>query len=192
MLLTAELGLSRASSVHTVKRNFTGDEGRSFEFDNQVLISSHRKRLWSKAMVVRGELSGMSSSYRGLNPALFTIIWYRPRSALSRAANASGVPVETSSPSRSSRATNSGSCRDSWMPVLQPGHNFGWEPRGPDHAVPAVHHVACDPGFRHLWECRARTRKSLETASALTRFDSMKERAPGPSASLDFHGSESP
>ena len=25
--------------------NYTGDEGRSFEFDNQVLISSHRKLL---------------------------------------------------------------------------------------------------------------------------------------------------
>ena len=33
-------------------RNCTGDEGRSFEFDNQVSISSHRKLLWSKAMVV--------------------------------------------------------------------------------------------------------------------------------------------
>ena len=33
-------------------RNCTGDEGRSFEFDNQVLISSHRKLLWSKAMVL--------------------------------------------------------------------------------------------------------------------------------------------
>jgi hypothetical protein len=44
--------MSRASSVHTVMRNYTGDEGRSFEFDNQVLISSHRKLLWSKAMVV--------------------------------------------------------------------------------------------------------------------------------------------
>ena len=32
--------------------NYTGDEGRSFEFDNQVLISSHRKLLWSKAPVV--------------------------------------------------------------------------------------------------------------------------------------------
>jgi hypothetical protein len=30
-------------------RNYTGDEGRSFEFDNQVLISSHRKLLWSKS-----------------------------------------------------------------------------------------------------------------------------------------------
>jgi hypothetical protein len=33
-------------------RNCTGDEGMSFEFDNQVLISSHRKLLWSKARVV--------------------------------------------------------------------------------------------------------------------------------------------
>jgi hypothetical protein len=40
-------------------RNCTGDEGRSFEFDNQVLISSHRKLLWSKAMVVNvAEKSG--------------------------------------------------------------------------------------------------------------------------------------
>ena len=47
------LGLvSRVTPVHTAMRNCTGDEGRSFEFDNQVLISSHRKLLWSKAMVV--------------------------------------------------------------------------------------------------------------------------------------------
>jgi hypothetical protein len=39
-------------SVHTAVRNYTGDEGRSFEFDNQVLISNHRKLLWSKARVV--------------------------------------------------------------------------------------------------------------------------------------------
>jgi hypothetical protein len=60
MLLTAESGpVSRASSVHTVMRNYTGDEGRSFEFDNQVLILSHRKLLWSKAMVVNvAEKSG--------------------------------------------------------------------------------------------------------------------------------------
>src|SRR5712692_2747074 len=60
MSATAELGpVSRASSVHTVMRNYTGDEGRSFEFDNQVLISSHRKLLWSKAMVVNvAEKSG--------------------------------------------------------------------------------------------------------------------------------------
>jgi hypothetical protein len=28
------------------------DEGGPFEFGNQVLISNHRKLLWSKAMVV--------------------------------------------------------------------------------------------------------------------------------------------
>jgi hypothetical protein len=33
-------------------RNCTRDEGGPFEFGNQVLISSHRKPLSSKAMVV--------------------------------------------------------------------------------------------------------------------------------------------
>ena len=33
-------------------RNCTRDEGRPFEFGNQVLISSHRKLLSSKAAVV--------------------------------------------------------------------------------------------------------------------------------------------
>ncbi len=33
-------------------RNCTRDEGGPFEIGNQVLISSHRKLLWSKAMVV--------------------------------------------------------------------------------------------------------------------------------------------
>jgi hypothetical protein len=33
-------------------RNSTRDEGGPFEVDNQVLISSHRKLLWSKAMAV--------------------------------------------------------------------------------------------------------------------------------------------
>jgi hypothetical protein len=33
-------------------RNCPRDEGRSFEVDNQVSISSHRKLLSSKAMVV--------------------------------------------------------------------------------------------------------------------------------------------
>ena len=51
--------VSRASPVHTALRNYTGDEGRSFEFGNQVLISSRRKLLWSKAMVVNvAEKSG--------------------------------------------------------------------------------------------------------------------------------------
>jgi hypothetical protein len=49
----SEPGLvSRVTPVHTALRNCTRDEGRSFEFGNQVLISSHRKLLWSKAMVV--------------------------------------------------------------------------------------------------------------------------------------------
>jgi hypothetical protein len=33
-------------------RNCTRDEGGPFEFGNQVLISNHRKLLWSKATVV--------------------------------------------------------------------------------------------------------------------------------------------
>ena len=44
--------VSRVTPVHTAMRNCTRDEGRPFEFGNQVLISSHRKLLWSKAMVV--------------------------------------------------------------------------------------------------------------------------------------------
>jgi hypothetical protein len=47
------LGLvSRVTPVHTAMRNCTRDEGRPFEVGNQVLISSHRKLLWSKATVV--------------------------------------------------------------------------------------------------------------------------------------------
>jgi hypothetical protein len=49
----SELGLvSRVSPVHTAIRNRTRDEGGPFEVGNQVLISSHRKLLSSKAMVV--------------------------------------------------------------------------------------------------------------------------------------------
>jgi hypothetical protein len=44
--------VSRVSPVQTALRNFTRDEGRPFEVGNQVLISSHRKLLSSKAMVV--------------------------------------------------------------------------------------------------------------------------------------------
>ena len=44
--------VSRVTPVHTAMRNCTRDEGRSFEVGNQVLISSHRKLLLSKAMVV--------------------------------------------------------------------------------------------------------------------------------------------
>ena len=38
------------SAVPVTVRNCTGDEGRPFEVGNQVLISSHRKLLSSKAM----------------------------------------------------------------------------------------------------------------------------------------------
>ena len=53
MDLMSEVGLvSRVTPVHTALRYCARDEDRPFEFDNQVLISSHRKLLWSKAMVV--------------------------------------------------------------------------------------------------------------------------------------------
>src|SRR6266849_3748317 len=57
---TSALGLvSRVTPVHTALRNCTRDEGRPFEFGNQVLISSHCKLLSSKAMVVNvAEKSG--------------------------------------------------------------------------------------------------------------------------------------
>src|SRR5712671_6881874 len=45
--------VSRVTPVHTAMRNCTRDEGRSFEVGNQMLISNHRKLLWSKAMVGR-------------------------------------------------------------------------------------------------------------------------------------------
>ena len=44
--------VSRVTPVQTAIRNCTGDEGRPFEVDNQVLISNHRKLLWSKDTVV--------------------------------------------------------------------------------------------------------------------------------------------
>ena len=49
---SSTLLVSRVTPVHTAVRNCTRDEGRSFEVGNQVLISSHRKLLSSKAMVV--------------------------------------------------------------------------------------------------------------------------------------------
>jgi hypothetical protein len=56
-----EWGLSRVSPVQTAMRNCTRDEGRSFEVGNQVLISSHRKLLSSKMMVVNvAEKAGTS------------------------------------------------------------------------------------------------------------------------------------
>jgi hypothetical protein len=63
----SELGLvSRVSPVQTALRNCTRDEGRPFEVGNQVLISSHRKLLSSKAMVVNvAEKSGQDSDRQG-------------------------------------------------------------------------------------------------------------------------------
>src|ERR1700686_3552155 len=67
MPLMSESGLvSRVSPVQTALRNCTRDEGRSFEVGNQVLISSHRKLLSSKAMVVNvAEKSGQDSGRQG-------------------------------------------------------------------------------------------------------------------------------
>jgi len=54
--------VSRVTPVHTAMRNCTRDEGRSFEVGNQVLISNHRKLLWSKAVLVNvAEESGRDS-----------------------------------------------------------------------------------------------------------------------------------
>ena len=44
--------VSRVTPVRTAVRNCTRDEGGPFEVGNQVSISSHRKLLSSKAMVV--------------------------------------------------------------------------------------------------------------------------------------------
>jgi hypothetical protein len=44
--------VSRVTPVQTAMRNCTRDEGGPFEVGNQVLISSHRKLLSSKATVV--------------------------------------------------------------------------------------------------------------------------------------------
>ena len=58
--------MSRALSVHTAMRNCTIDEGGPFGFGNQVPISSHRKLLWSKAMVVNvAETPGRDSGRHG-------------------------------------------------------------------------------------------------------------------------------
>jgi len=67
MLPKAASGLvSRASPVHTAMRSCTRDEGGPFGFGNQVLISSHRKLLSSKAMVVNvAETSGYDPGRHG-------------------------------------------------------------------------------------------------------------------------------
>src|SRR5712671_1843344 len=58
--------VSRVTPVHTALRNCTRDEGRPFEFGNQVLISSHRKLLSSNAMVVNvAEKSGHDPDRQG-------------------------------------------------------------------------------------------------------------------------------
>ena len=54
--------VSRGNAGPNGMRNCTGDEGRSFEFDNQVLISSHRncgrqKRRWRTLRKGRNEIS---------------------------------------------------------------------------------------------------------------------------------------
>jgi hypothetical protein len=54
--------VSRVTSVHTAVRNCTKDEGRPFEVGNQVLISSHRKLLLSKAMVVSSKIGNCHRS----------------------------------------------------------------------------------------------------------------------------------
>ena len=65
-VLAAEGLVSRVSPVQTALRNCTRDEGGPFEFGNQVLISSHRKLLSSKAMVVNvAETSGHDPGRHG-------------------------------------------------------------------------------------------------------------------------------
>ncbi len=64
--MTAVGLVSRVSPVHTAVCNCTRDEGGPFEVGNQVLISSHRKLLSSKAMVVNvAEKSGHDLGRQG-------------------------------------------------------------------------------------------------------------------------------
>src|SRR6202521_2911981 len=67
----SQLGLvSRVTPVHTAKRNCTRDGGWPFEVGNQVSISSHRKLLSSKAMVVNvAEKSGRVSNFAQKPPS---------------------------------------------------------------------------------------------------------------------------
>ena len=58
--------VSRVTPVHTAKRNCTRDGGGPFGFGNQVLISSHRKLLSSKATAVNvAETSGYDPGRHG-------------------------------------------------------------------------------------------------------------------------------
>ena len=52
----------RVLAVH----NCTRDEGGPFGFGNQVLISSHRKLLWSRAMVVSDSGKGLTKIASGV------------------------------------------------------------------------------------------------------------------------------
>ena len=64
--MSARGRVSRVSPVQTAMRNCTRDEGGPFEVGNQVLISSHRKLLLSKAMVVSvAETPGQESGRQG-------------------------------------------------------------------------------------------------------------------------------
>ena len=64
--MTASGRVSRVSPVQTAMRNCTGDEGGPFEVGNQVLISSHRELLLSKAMVLSvAETPGQDSGKQG-------------------------------------------------------------------------------------------------------------------------------
>ena len=64
--------VSRVTPVHTAVRNCTRDEGGPFEVSNQVLISSHRKLLSSKAMTAS---SAMLSKLKALPGALPAGTW---------------------------------------------------------------------------------------------------------------------
>ena len=64
--LRATRRVSRASPVQTAVHNCTRDEGGPFEAGSQVLASSHRKLLSSKAMVVSvAETPGRDSGRHG-------------------------------------------------------------------------------------------------------------------------------
>ncbi|HEX4967048.1 MAG TPA: hypothetical protein VFV44_00880, partial [Nitrospiraceae bacterium] len=64
--MSASGRVSRVSPVQTAMCNCTRDEGGPFEVGNQVLISSHRKLLLSKAMVVSvAETPGQDSGRQG-------------------------------------------------------------------------------------------------------------------------------
>jgi hypothetical protein len=64
--MSAQGLVSRASPVHTAMRNCTRDEGGPFGVGNQVPISSRRKPLRSKAVVVSvAETPGRDSGRHG-------------------------------------------------------------------------------------------------------------------------------